>query len=397
MKSITAAIIAILFLATGCASQHLRRNTVQHASTLPDIYEMQVLNNLARFVENPEATPHFELPSSGGTNIMGQIAAETNALNTFRENFGLSANRSGATSWTLAPITDPDRLKRMKCAFQRAVGHVPANCDECCKVQRQIITPTSEPKEIVPYPDGTYTPGKDECNDPCMRASCWFSTSCNRRDAVNSGGPFGHYRGIFVWIPKSGRADFSALVFDILNYASKSPASARTKEVTLYFDSDGKAVSKDDAHQVVKATIGLSDKNLSVAAGKIGTLEERVEGLEQTKRAVKQHFSKDKLDEEQVNKIANALMFDGNASLSTNSISFLDSAELTSILPNVEPASLSKLREKLLQQSLMNSQRIRAAADRAAIEVESKQAPVNSRPAGDFARQLDLLQEFTLP
>jgi hypothetical protein len=44
-------------LCVGCTSVQLRHSTVAHSTTLKDIYTQQVMNNLAMFLQNPDALP----------------------------------------------------------------------------------------------------------------------------------------------------------------------------------------------------------------------------------------------------------------------------------------------------------------------------------------------------
>ena len=131
---------------SGCAHHQLKHNTIHHAETLTDLYERQVLNNLARFVENPESIPHFEIPTSGGTNVNDTVGFTAGPVNTFREAFGLNGNRTQLSSWTLQPVTNPARIRRMRCAFQRAVGHQFSNCEDCCQLEQSFI---STPNTVV--------------------------------------------------------------------------------------------------------------------------------------------------------------------------------------------------------------------------------------------------------
>ena len=131
---------------SGCAHHQLRYNTIHHAETLTDLYERQVLNNLARFKENPESIPHFEIPTSGGTNVNDTVGFAASPLNVFREAFGLDGSRTQLNAWTLQPVTNPDRLRRMRCAFQRAVGYESSSCDDCCQLEQSFI---STPRTVV--------------------------------------------------------------------------------------------------------------------------------------------------------------------------------------------------------------------------------------------------------
>ena len=71
---------------------------------------------------------------------------------------------------------------------------------------------------------------------------------------------------MYVWVPKSGRASFSQLVFDTLRYATKDPSASPKKEVTIYLDSKGNPTQSWLASQVVKGEIKVKDKNSGLAS-----------------------------------------------------------------------------------------------------------------------------------
>jgi len=142
------AITASLFC-SGCAHRQLTFNTVQHAETLTDLYEKQVLNNLARFSENPESLPHFEIPTSGGTNVNDTNGFSASPLNVFRESAGITGSRTHLNAWILEPVTDPDRLRRMKCAFQRAVSYQASGCTDCCELEAPFLRGTQVEEESI--------------------------------------------------------------------------------------------------------------------------------------------------------------------------------------------------------------------------------------------------------
>lgn len=98
-----------------------------------------MLNNLARFVENPETVPHFEVPTSGGTNVNDTTTLSATPIDVFREAFGLMGVRAEINAWTLRPVTEPDRLRRIQCAFQRAVGYQTPNCTDCCALEQPFL------------------------------------------------------------------------------------------------------------------------------------------------------------------------------------------------------------------------------------------------------------------
>jgi hypothetical protein len=87
---------------------------------------------------NPHAVPSFSFPNQGASNVTDSGSIVSAALITFRHNVGLSGARSAQESWTLTPVTDPEKLRLMRCAYQRAVGwQVSGDCTECCRRQEQ--------------------------------------------------------------------------------------------------------------------------------------------------------------------------------------------------------------------------------------------------------------------
>ena len=55
--------VAAALAGTGCTHVQLRKNTVNQADTLSEIYQQQVLDNLAMFVYDYYSLPHFAIPT----------------------------------------------------------------------------------------------------------------------------------------------------------------------------------------------------------------------------------------------------------------------------------------------------------------------------------------------
>ena len=134
--------VSIVGVLTGCTHTRLRHNTVNQAQTLSEVYQHQVLNNLARFVYDSNALPDFAVPNAGASDV--QDSANIGfAVNWIRSGFDSTALNGGATrgmaeSWTLTPVTDPRKLELMCCAYQRAVASCcptseSAGCPDCLK------------------------------------------------------------------------------------------------------------------------------------------------------------------------------------------------------------------------------------------------------------------------
>src|SRR5437667_11915450 len=114
--------LALQGLLAGCTHQHLQLNTTAQIRTMMEIHQKQVLDNLALFIVNPEATPSFAVAGGGTTAINDSVGAGLGLNYTRvlfeRWNLTSSASRGMSENWTLASIVDPEKLLLMRCAFQ---------------------------------------------------------------------------------------------------------------------------------------------------------------------------------------------------------------------------------------------------------------------------------------
>ncbi len=226
MRKHLALCLCLLFSSMGCTSLQLERSSVAQASTLDDIYQQQVLDNLAKIVQNTNALPHFAFPSQGSATVSDQAAINPTinwVLSGFDSlNLGAGASRGIEQSWTMDPIRDPRKLTRMRAAYQAAV--VGNGWFQC----------------------GTKADIPKGC--PCL--------------------PVGCYCGTYVWVPPEGRDQLTQLTLGILDIALFEPESPdiATKEVVAYFTSTGTPTTPEKAEVVVTAEIAqtqdLSSKNL---------------------------------------------------------------------------------------------------------------------------------------
>jgi hypothetical protein len=140
------ACLVILPLLTACASSQLNYNTLDLASTTDGLLTRQVLYNFSIFLDSPVAVPAQMVISSGTATTSNSVTPSLNAplnagvtttatlmraatatttntstLQTGSSTFGLSATDSWNQSWGYAPITDPDRLKRLQALYRYAV------------------------------------------------------------------------------------------------------------------------------------------------------------------------------------------------------------------------------------------------------------------------------------
>ena len=140
----------LLVFESGCTNVQLRNDSVKQARTLSEIYEQQVLDNLAKFVYDPYSMPHFAVATEGSATIGDQINGNGNAgwtkggvLNA--AGFQVGGMRTVTEVWTLNPISDPRKLELMRCAYQRARraclnGGETCCCPDCQKLINQFYT-----------------------------------------------------------------------------------------------------------------------------------------------------------------------------------------------------------------------------------------------------------------
>ena len=137
-------------LGSGCISSQLQRDTAGQARSLSDLYEQQVLDNLAKFVHDIHSLPHFSIASAGSDQIQDQYNASGNSswakggiLNA--AGFSLGAQRQQQDAWTTVPVSDPRKLELMQCAYQRAVSAClgtgeATECPECSSLINLFYT-----------------------------------------------------------------------------------------------------------------------------------------------------------------------------------------------------------------------------------------------------------------
>lgn len=290
-----------LSLVVGCQHTHLRHNTVSQSRTLSDIYEQQVLDNLARTVHDAHAIPFFAYPKDGTTSINDQLNFSASPLRNIEHVLGVTGGRSGLEQWGLTPVSDPDKLLLMKCAYQRAVYGAPLDgCDECCvkekafegkpDVVRTVFNMKTgvavcNPKTGQPYnvydgvsgleyldengdihsvdASGKVTIQKHDCNGTCGTTCGWlkYGKRCDMpKDCCNL---VGFHCGTYVWVDKCHRQHLTRLTLKILDYAvNDTPTRAGLKKtVKLNIDRFGNITDKlSEKAGTVTAEIAIGDQ-----------------------------------------------------------------------------------------------------------------------------------------
>jgi hypothetical protein len=138
----TAAMIALL-LNSGCASTQLNYNTTEIGATIDNIYTRETLNNLSKFIDDPNAIPSQVLLTAGTVQTLNtvnpsisfpfaaQIAKTTQSapagltLSSAGTLAGVGGNLSGTNSaqqnYNIGPLNDANTLRNQRALYRHAV------------------------------------------------------------------------------------------------------------------------------------------------------------------------------------------------------------------------------------------------------------------------------------
>jgi hypothetical protein len=220
----------------GCQTHaSLRKNSVKTTETLTDLNYQQVLNNVAQFTANPAAMPAVAVFNAGTVTVADQktLNLNTNGVPTLnaaqQSGAGIpilsilinpSVSRTLTENWSMAPVTDIDNLRRIRCALQLLVlgGRETTDCDDCNKqLQRFYLGEMDRMECLIPL--GWYCKGrkKDVPKDACYVA---------------------HYSDVYVWVMPNGLEGLTRFTMTVIDLATGKP-HAPTKTVVKTFKGDG--------------------------------------------------------------------------------------------------------------------------------------------------------------
>lgn len=260
----------------GCAHTQLRNNTVKQADTLSDVYQQQVLNNLAMFVHDIDSLPHFAVPTNGisqlsdtgssGASWTGPINGIIVGLFGFTINGNVS--RSATNSWGLTPISDSHKLSRMRCAYQYAAkphscgGHS-ANCPNCSIILATFFeSNVNQAEKTHEQATGSEKSSGHPSVTPdlaCIESlgdELWLGVGGKGNvpasyDYIN----VGHYRDLYVWVLPGHRDKLTTLTLAILDFAFREPPIPTTKSVTFHLDAHKLPVPQNESVITVTETV----------------------------------------------------------------------------------------------------------------------------------------------
>jgi hypothetical protein len=213
---------AMLFIGllslSGCATHlALRNDTVRTTNTLTDLQYQQILDNVARFHDDPDTVPSFAVATAGTVSIADQQSAGVSPTYsptlTFHQQgggalpilsllFPFTASRAVTENWSLTPVTDADNLRRLRCAYRLLVmGEATPNYAFCVKQMKEFFA--GEEAALADYypPRGWYGVGgkKDVPKD-----ACYVGCHC----------------GTYVWVLPGGMNDLALFTMGALDLAT---------------------------------------------------------------------------------------------------------------------------------------------------------------------------------
>lgn len=201
-------------LAAGCMHIPLRNNTANQARSVTDLYQQEVMNNLAMFVYDSSSLPHFSYANQGATSVADQgtlgisptwSRGSSGTLPFLFSSLGTNATaqRSALESFVMTPVNDPRKLELMRCAYQKVVaacaGGQPATTCPDCQTRFKIFYTGSTDGNIREKTNGAAT-------SECLGSKCWFGCGCRKCKPKHCPcDRFGEYCGVYVWTLPGGQ------------------------------------------------------------------------------------------------------------------------------------------------------------------------------------------------
>jgi hypothetical protein len=229
--------LVVLPLLAGCQTHlNLRNNSVKTTGTLADLNYQQVLDNIAQFTTNPSTMPSLAVFNAGTVTVTDQKTANVNATaaptisNAQQAGSGLpilsillnpSVSRTLTENWSMAPVTDIDNLRRIRCAMQLLVlgWWETTDCDNCGKQLERFYLGEMDRTE-------------------CLIPTGWYSVG-RKHDVPKDASYVAHYGDVYVWVSPQGLEGLTRFTMTVIDLATGKP-HAPTKTVVKTYKGDGK-------------------------------------------------------------------------------------------------------------------------------------------------------------
>ena len=141
-------VAASVLASSGCMTTQLRHKVAEQASSLPDTYYQEVLDNLAMIVADPGRMPYFSDPQTSRVQITQTASANytlnwdlitvapTGVLTLFNryllneQSATLGGAQANLGEYASLTANDPDKLFSMRAAYRRTAGTATSEDDE---------------------------------------------------------------------------------------------------------------------------------------------------------------------------------------------------------------------------------------------------------------------------
>lgn len=224
--------IVLISSVNGCATHMaLQKDTVQTTNTLTELQYQQVLDNVARFYDDPDTVPSFAVATAGTVSIADTKGAGVSptyaptlpfalqgggALPILTLLFPFTTQRAVTENWSLTPITDADNLRRLRCAYRLLVmGDATPNHAYCHKQMKEFFA--GEEAALADYfpPRGWYQLGRKHDVPAC---ACYV----------------GKHGCTYVWVTAEGRNDLAVFTMGALDLATGKMRTPQRTVVRTY-------------------------------------------------------------------------------------------------------------------------------------------------------------------
>jgi len=241
----------LISFSCGCKThQSLRHHTNQTVATIADLHYQQVLDNTARFACIHSSLPSFAVVNNGTVTVMDQAtlgAAGTYAPTITQADqiggfpiFSLFANpnvaRGITENWTMEPVTENGRLRRLRAAFQYlVVGELGIDQPDDFEAMKRVLGLEADSDYESLLPRGWYCEGTQK---QVPKDAAWT----------------GAYRDRFVWVMPWGMESCSRFTMTALQLASQDEPKPPSITVTQRFNASQQLLETEITESDAEAT-----------------------------------------------------------------------------------------------------------------------------------------------
>jgi hypothetical protein len=240
------------FTSMGCLTRAFQAETLAATRELMEIENQEVMDNIVRFAVNPGSMPRFGIVSQGVfqmndtvTVTPGLTWSPSGLMSTM---LGFSGQRAGSNQWTMTPIYDPEKLKKMRCLFRHAVN--PADVDPCYDNHAYLAS-----LSVLAKPSTTLTTATADVPETCGIPTGFYR--CGRKCDVSARACFvAHHGSLWLWVEPEGLDGLTRLTLLVLDVATAVPPQTTTKESGKVPVGHGLGVAPAEGGVTIETTTG---------------------------------------------------------------------------------------------------------------------------------------------